>query len=420
METRQSTYGADGRPWLAVGPVGAGAHRLGGFNPPVLCVLDWPTAMASLEAKYLEIITGRQRGLSSDLARGVLWLLSIPYVCVIACRNAYYDWIKRSVRRVDRPVISVGNLTVGGTGKTPVASRIANILQKQGHDVALLLRGYKGRTIQFDDEHLDQAATTWRKESDEAMVLRRRCPGAKVIVDPDRVAAARRAIDGGADVLILDDGFQHRRIARDLDVVLIDATAPFGHGYPLPRGLLREPTRSLRRADLVVLTHSDQIHETQKTLLLRSLRRASGDKPVLEAVHRIIGFTDIKGATVTVEDRSVMQAVLFAGIANFESFTRSVKQLGAKVLAAYQYPDHHDYSTEEIAGLADLAANLEANVLLTTEKDAVKLVGRWDDQGCRLLVPVLDIEFLGEGDKILAEAIEGCVRTVGSRARAAS
>jgi len=368
--------------------------------------LDWHPAMSYLHEKYLDVISGRRRGLVSDLARGALWLLSILYLCLIVCRNAYFDLVKRSTRHVASPVISVGNITVGGTGKTPTAARVANFLLERRRKAALLLRGYKGRTIQFDDEHRDEAAKKWRKESDEALVLQRRCPRATVIVDPNRYAAAQRAIAQGADAIVLDDGFQHRRIARDLDIVLVDATAPFGHGHLLPRGLLREPTRSLRRADIIILTRSDQLDETSRTLLLRRLRRASGDKPVIPAVHRITGFSDVKGNEVAVEDCSVMQAVIFAGIANFEGFRQSVKNLGVHVLAAYQYPDHHDYTADEISALADVASNLEANIILTTEKDAVKLLGRWEDGDCRLLVLVLDIEFPDEGDRILADAID--------------
>lgn len=376
--------------------------------------------MAFLDTGYKALLSGKRRGLPADLARGVLRLLSLAYACLVTCRNAYYDLVKRSAHSVSRPVISVGNITVGGTGKTPTVIFIANLLAERGRKVAVLLRGYKGRAIQFDDEQRDQAARSWRMESDEAMLLRRRCPRATVIVNPDRLAAARRAIAKGADAIVLDDGFQHRRIARDLDIVLIDATAPFGYGHLLPRGLLRESRRSLRRADLIVLTRSDQTDETNRSLLLRSLRRFSNGKPVIQAVHRITGFTDVKGRVVEVDDHTVMQAVIFAGIAGFEGFRRAVEKLGVRVLAAYQYPDHHDYTSEELAGLASAAANIEANVILTTEKDAVKLVGRWDDDGCRLLALVLEVAFRDEGDSILADAIDAIIqpsaaRTPGSR-----
>ncbi|MFQ5429976.1 MAG: tetraacyldisaccharide 4'-kinase [Phycisphaerae bacterium] len=361
--------------------------------------------MVSSRTLFLDLVSGRKRGLVSDLARGGLSLLAVFYRVILAIRNGYYIWLRAGGRRMPCPVISVGNLTVGGTGKTPLSALLAEMLRKRGRRVAVLTRGYKGRAIQVDAERRDAAMGQWRRESDEALVLKQRCPNAIIVINPDRVTGARAALSQGADVLILDDGFQHRRLARDLDIVLIDATAPFGHGRLLPRGLLREPEKALRRADLIVLTRSDQIESSDRTLLVAQLRRTSGGRPVLSAIHRIRGFLDLKGRPVPIEDASAMQAVIFAGIANFGSFRRCVEALDVHVLAAYEYPDHHDYTAEEIAALGDVASNLEANVILTTEKDAVKLVGRWEGQACRLLVPRLEIEFQGEGDTILNQML---------------
>lgn len=366
--------------------------------------------MALVEEKYRELISGRSRGALANGARFALSLLSVLYGCLITGRNAYYRLVRPAARRVACPVVSIGNITVGGTGKTPVAAHVTNLLLRRGRRAAVILRGYKGAAIQFDAEQREAAIVRWRKESDEALVLKRRCPQAMVLVNPDRVAAARQAVERDADVIVLDDAFQHRRIARDLDIVLVDATEPFGYGKLLPRGLLREPIRSLRRADLIILTRADQIDETSRGVLIGRLERLSAGRPVITAVHRATGFTDVKGHEVTVEDRSAIQAVIFAGIANFESFRRTIDGLGISVLAAYQYPDHHDYSSQEVAALSDVAMTLEANVLFTTEKDAVKLVGRWPEGGCRLLVVRLDIEFPAEGDKILAEAVDAAMK----------
>jgi tetraacyldisaccharide 4'-kinase len=194
-------------------------------------------------------------------------------------------------------------------------------------------------------------------------------------------------------------------MARDLEIVLIDATAPFGHGRMLPRGLLREPLAALRRADVVVLTRSNEADATAKADILRAISKASGGKPVAQASHKITGYLDVKGRPVAADPTS-MQAILFAGIGNFQGFRRCVDRLGVRVLAAYEYPDHHYYSTEEIEGLVDVATTLEANVLLTTEKDAVKLVGRWNDERCRLLALHLEIEFDATGDRILTAALD--------------
>ncbi len=376
--------------------------------------------MGYLTTYYMDLIAERRRGLIADFARTILRLLSLLYGCGIALRNAYYRLVRPAARGINVPVVSVGNLTVGGTGKTPVAAHLANLLIGRNHKVALLLRGYKGRLVQLDDRFRDPPAAKWRRESDEAMVLQRRCPRARIIVAPDRVAAAREAVERGCNILVLDDGFQHRRLARDVDIVLLDATAPFGHGYLLPRGLLREPLRSLRRADLIILTRSDEINKTERSLLLLKLRQLSNGKPVIQARHRLAGFTDVKGQPIAVGDPTVMQAVVFAGIANFDSFRRSVESLGVHVLAAYRYPDHHAYTPEEITGLLDVAVSLEANIILTTEKDAVKLVGRWSDESyhakeglvtCKLLAVRLEIEFEPEDEQLITDTItEAMVR----------
>lgn len=365
--------------------------------------------MATGFPRYSDIISGRAQGVLAEFARAALAGLSLPYRVAITLRNYWYALVPGTRRRAPLPVISVGNLTAGGTGKTPVSALVTNLLLRRGRRVAVILRGYKGRPIQFDNDQRSRAADQWRMESDEAEVLRRRCPTARVIINPNRIAAARQAVAERCDAAVLDDGFQHRRIRRDLDIVLIDATNPFGHERLLPRGLLREPIRALRRADLIVLTRSDQADETSKALLLRTLRKASGGKPVLHAVHRINGFLDIKSRPVTVEDPRAMQAVLFAGIANFQSFRQSVENLGVHVLAAYEYPDHHPYSTDEMSGLVEVAANLEANALITTEKDAVKLVGRWPEGGYPVLVVDLSIELLDDGPAVLSAALDSAL-----------
>jgi tetraacyldisaccharide 4'-kinase len=363
--------------------------------------------------QYLALVAERRRGLLYDLLRALLAVIAVPYAAIIILRNAYYDLYPGASTRVDRPVISVGNLTVGGTGKTPIAADIANrLLQRRGR-VAILTRGYGSRPRAADDARSGDSHR-WRGGSDEAMVLQRRAPKATVIIHPDRVASARRAIDGGAEAIVLDDGFQHRRLARDLDVVLVDAGRPFGHGHILPRGLLREPASSLVRAGLIIVTRSTEVDSATRSMLLATLRRVSRGKPIIESNHRIDGFADLKGRPVEIEDPSDVQAVLFAGIANFESLRRSVEKLGVNVLAAYQYPDHHDYLDVEIQGLIDVAGDLEANAILTTEKDAVKLLGRWPDAGCRLLVVNLKIEFLDRGEGVLDNVLDDVLARFGN------
>lgn len=355
---------------------------------------------------YFDIISERRSGLLFDLARMALSVASVPYGAAVVLRNLYFDLLKGKAFRVERPVISVGNLTTGGTGKTPVTARVSRLLEERRLTIAILLRGYMARGARRHAGDEDAAPEKWSSHSDEALVLKRQCPRAIVLVNPDRAASARRAVAEGADVILLDDGFQHRRLARDLDIVLVDATLPFGYGHILPRGLLREPASSLRRAGLVIVTRSNEIDHAARGLLLGTLRRVSGGKPIIEARHAPAGFTDMKGRGVEGLSPAEVQAVIFAGIANFESFRRGVEGLGVRVLAAYQFPDHHDYTDDEITGLQRAALDLEANAVLTTEKDAVKLVGRWDENALRLLVLGLEIEFVGDGLATLNEVLD--------------
>lgn len=361
---------------------------------------------------YLELISGERRGVLSGIARAGLSLAAVFYALAVQLRNAWYRLAPGAVKLAARPVVSVGNITTGGTGKTPMVVWLARRLAEQDLRVGILTRGYRGRAVRFADESREEAASHWRVEADEATLITRLCPRATVIIDPDRVAGAARAVWRGADVLLLDDGFQHRRLARDLDIVLVDATSAFGFGRALPRGLLREPLWSLRRADLIVLTRVDLVSDEKRARLLEALRRMSGGKPVLGARHRLCGFTDVKGRPVTDIDLRAMQAVVFAGLGNFAAFPAGLARLGATVLAAYEYPDHHDYSDEEIAQLVDVAAHQEANALVTTEKDAVKLVGRWPEGGVPLLAARVEIEFEAGDEAVLADAL---ARVAGGR-----
>lgn len=364
----------------------------------------------------MELLSGRRRGPLADLLRGALTLFSWLYLGVILVRNALYDSLPLA-RRAKRPVISIGNLTTGGTGKTPLAIHVAHALAERGRRVALLTRGYKGRPVRYADEDRDAARTAWRVESDEAMLLKRLCPQAAVHIDPNRARAAQRAIEQGADVLVLDDGFQHRRLARDLDLVLIDALNPFGFGHLLPRGLLREPVRALRRADLLVLTRADEISPPDRDRLTTLLHDVSRGRPLLACRHRIVGFVDVKGRAAPDVDARAMQAVVFAGIGHFEPFVASVERLGARVVAAYRYPDHHDYADDELAQLPDVAARVDANVIVTTEKDAVKLVGRWRDGPVPLLAARLALEFDGDDAARLSDALGAALERSSGRRR---
>jgi tetraacyldisaccharide 4'-kinase len=194
---------------------------------------------------FRDIVSGCRGGARAAVARGVLRLAEVPYTAAVNWRNRRFDGPHSAVRRVGVPVVSVGNLTLGGTGKTPMVEWIANWLVQRNVRVAIVSRGYGAAAAD---------------KNDEALELEQALAGVPHVQNPDRVAGALTAVERfGVELILLDDGFQHRRLARDLDVVLLDATAPFGFEHVFPRGMLREPVRGLQRADVVCLTRADAL-----------------------------------------------------------------------------------------------------------------------------------------------------------------
>jgi tetraacyldisaccharide 4'-kinase len=286
-----------------------------------------------------------------------MWLASGPYRLGVGWRNRRFDR-GRDVHRVGVPVISVGNLTVGGTGKTPCVEYVARLLREHDYMVAVLSRGYGAEM----------------GRNDEAMVLEENLPDVPHYQDRDRVSIARTAIEESeSDVLVLDDGFQHRRLARDLDIVLIDATDPWGSGYLLPRGGLREPRTNLRRAGLVVLTRCDAVSEEAIDRLMAEVRQLAPGIEIVRTVHAPVEL--LNGETredpFTFRGRPV---AAFCGIGNPEGFRHTLNALGADLKELRPFPDHHPYSREDVNNLQKWAASLPADTLIaTTQKDWVKI-----------------------------------------------
>jgi tetraacyldisaccharide 4'-kinase len=305
----------------------------------------------------------------SDAARAWLAPLSWLYGAGVAIRNRHYN-NESNVERARIPVISVGNLTVGGTGKTPVVSWVARQLQATGHSPAVVSRGYGGSAgvgpvlVSRGDGPL----TDVRLAGDEPYQLARTLPGVRVVVGSDRAAGVGDAIRAGADVAILDDGFQHRQLHRDLEIVLLDATNPFGGNRLLPAGDLREPPASLRRADVVLITRSRALVDRRR--LERSIRRYQPDAPILFADHADVGFVDREGRSVQPRPR----VLAFCGIGNPQRFRRDLDQRGLELLEFRSFGDHHEYRSRDLAPLVARAARDDAS-LLTTEKDLARLSG---------------------------------------------
>ena len=336
------------------------------------------------EAALHELLSGDRRDLGARLLRGGLHLASFGYGAAMRLRNVAYDreWLR--VTKVDAPVISLGNITTGGTGKTPMAAWLAGWLGEQGRAPGLLSRGYRALGDSSRQSEDGQAGgLPYVVGNDEKLVLDRLCPGVPHLQQQDRVASARRLVEESrCDVLILDDGFQHRRLHRDLDIVLIDALQPWGYGHVLPRGLLREPLVGLKRADVVVVTRADQASPEQRCAVRDQLARVRGTDEAVQVAfvpQRLIPLSAdaARERLLALEEVRGQRAFAFCGIGNPQGFARTVAslvndgQFDPGLLRVF--PDHHHYTERDLADVASAAKAARAEIVLTTMKDFVKL-----------------------------------------------
>lgn len=316
--------------------------------------------MPVVEASYLRLVRGEIRGPGAGLARAGLAGIAAGYRVGVDWRNLAFDRGWKTTQRVNIPVISVGNLTLGGTGKTPAVEWIARWFRARDRRVAILSRGY------------GDAARTGL--NDEGRVLEENLPDVPHLQGKDRVALARLAEEElASEVLILDDGFQHRRLGRDLDVVLLDALDPFGLGRMFPRGLLREPVASLRRAGVVVLSRADLVEPAIRSAIRHRAEQAAGPLRWAEASHAPLDLLDAAGGVLPLKSLSDRTVAAFCGIGNPEGFRRTLANLGIEVAAFRAFPDHHAYTAADVADLTAWVRTADVNLALTTQKDLVKL-----------------------------------------------
>jgi tetraacyldisaccharide 4'-kinase len=306
------------------------------------------------------VISGRSERWSAAVLRGCLRLAEVPYTWAVEYRNRRFDSGRTPVQRVSVPVISVGNITAGGTGKTPLVAWLAHWLEARGRKVVLISRGYKAQT---------------QRPNDEALELQQRLPHVPHLQDPDRVTAAQAAIEVlGCDVIVLDDAFQHRRIHRDLDIVLIDALQPFGYRHVLPRGLLREPLARLARADVIGLSRADAVEAADRAALREEIRHWAPHAAWLELAHRPDTLVNTAGCSQDVTRLQGRRVAAFCGIGNPEAFRCSLESLGYTIAAWHRFPDHHAFDRQDMAALErSLAAERGIEAVVCTCKDLVKL-----------------------------------------------
>jgi tetraacyldisaccharide 4'-kinase len=320
-------------------------------------------------SSYHELVSGRRQGAVASMLRGTLGFAEIFYAAAVRWRNRRYDLGKAATHRIDVPVISVGNLTLGGTGKTPLVRWLAQWFQAHGVPVAIVSRGYGSK---------DGAA------NDEALEMRQSLPDVPHVQNPDRVTAAQEAIhEFGSRLILLDDGFQHRRIARDLDIVLLDASAPFGYGRVFPRGLLREPVEGLRRADVVILSRADlldpagraAVWKTVQALAPAAIRAEAIHAPrtLISAVSTTLGWQLNCRPSLAVDTIHGQSVAAFCGIGNPAGFRHTLERCGCRIAGFREFPDHHRYSPSDVESLTEWAAGLGVSAVLCTHKDLVKL-----------------------------------------------
>ncbi len=362
-----------------------------------------------IEERLLHVISGKVSGKRAGLLRGFLRALSWLFYVLVQFRLLLFRHRIVRASTLGCQVISVGNLTVGGTGKTPIVETFARSMQAKGRKVAILSRGYKSRKTPWlekilkKEERLPRVVSDGERlllnsdlAGDEPFMLASNLPEVAVIVDKDRVKAGKYAIRKlGCDTLVLDDGFQYLKIHQRLDIVLVDYTNPFGYGNVLPRGLLREPMRNLKRAGFIFITKCPPEGAPELKAKLRELNEHA---EISECRHSSkylknlytreqLGLDAIRGRKVAT----------ISGIAVPEGFENGVRNLGADIVHTARYADHHRYTQQEIIETINQAVSAGAELIVTTEKDAVRFP-RIDRCDLPVIYLRVEIEMLSGSD----------------------
>ncbi len=341
-----------------------------------------------IQQYFLDIIEDRRQGRKARAIAGILSGLAKVYGALVQSRLLLYRAGILRRKTLGCMIVSVGNLTVGGTGKTPVVEMLARSLSRGGRRVAILSRGYMRKPHfnlwrwweqKFHYHPLivsdGQKVFAGSKEAgDEPFMLAKNLPGVAVLVDKNRVKAGSYAVETmGVDTLILDDGFQYLPLGRRVDIVLVDAARPFGNGQLLPRGILREPLKNLKRATMVFLTKVDGVDTSSA---METIRQCHVEVPVVECRHEPRHLEEIPTGSVKPTGllRGKRIAVLTA-IACPDSFEKALRDLGADIALTVRYPDHHRVTERELNEVIKEAGRKKIDAVITTEKDAVRFPG---------------------------------------------
>ncbi|MFI0347773.1 MAG: tetraacyldisaccharide 4'-kinase [Chthoniobacterales bacterium] len=379
----------------------------------------------NLEQTAIDIIMERRNGKRAIILRTLLFYISFIYRNIVELRLWLYRSHTFRQHILGCPVVSVGNLTVGGTGKTPVVEKLARELAERGRYVAILSRGYKSIPKSFfqrlkervhrkqnlfkekENHKMNEYAPRVVSEGgallldsgtagDEPFMLAKNLKKVAVLVDRDRVKSGLYAITRlGCDLLILDDGLQYLKLRHRFDIILIDREAPFGNEFLLPRGTLREPPENLRRATHIIITKSNG---TDLSELYERIKTFNQTAEIIECRHRPVELCNIiTGETLPLTHLKNLKVGVLSGIASPESFEQGLRLLGAELTLSQHYADHHRYSRKEIERFIHRSARRELSMILTTEKDAVR-IPRLTDTEVPIYYLRIEIEILKGAD----------------------
>ena len=371
----------------------------------------------ALQIYLVKLVHGEEPGILAVLLLGLLRFLSAIYAVGVSIKLNLYKYGILEQHKLDCQVISLGNITVGGTGKTPTAQRLASIIQDMGYRVVILNRGYRagweGQVGLVSDGQ--KIYMTADEAGDEAYLLAKSLPGIPVVIGRNRILTGQYAVEKlKAEVIILDDGYQHWQLARDLDIVLIDALNVFGNNFMLPRGTLREPLSNLARAQAFLLTKVDQSTDDAKDIIHGTLARYNDKALVVESIHKPKCFVEIeewykelRTAEVALEIIRDQKVVAISAIGNPSSFEQTLLDIGTAEVSGVRYADHHDYSMLEMQEILQRGVDEKAFALITTEKDAVKIPPEFihSDRALPLYVLCISVHFT-EGYEDLMELIK--------------
>ncbi len=363
--------------------------------------------MIRIKKKIESVIMGDDNN-GNGCFLSLLSMASKGYGGAVKLRRTFYKNAVFKSKKLSRPVISIGNITTGGTGKTPMTIYIADVVRALGYNVAIVSRGYQGKAETTGGIVSDGKTLLMTPEiaGDEPYMMAARLKDVPVIVGKNRFKAGRLAIgEFASDIIILDDGFQHLKLERDLDLVLLDCRKPLGNGHLLPRGMMREPASAIGCADAIVLTRADMVNDKEMTSLLQRFRFQERKKPVFRAFHKPIVYKiigekkHIKKASRQSPDCIKGRTVLaFSGLADNHNFRRTLENLECDVAGHFEFSDHHSYSDSDLKNIFTAAKQGMSECLVTTEKDYVRIAHKieWPKD---LYVIGIEIEFGADAER---------------------